>query len=241
MPTATTAAITKEDSSTTDERAEFIQQFDQPAQPVTQTAASVAPTAAPSEELAASKRLHPLPPAEVVIGVSAICLWLCFFLAGIVVETKSLRELVSAGLISSFWELVSVSFILMTCYTVTNLAILSSFAAVIGKFCRRALTYETGTFSGFTPAPTATIGTVMVFYSVAIARGFVIFLMMTGGLILLQTDAVTASTTEEYIKMAGTISILAFMAGYDAEIFKRALDRISAFSTERNEEKSKTS
>ena len=232
MPEPTTA-----NPPDTDERADFVQQFEQPS-PTTPSAKLASPTAPLSveistdKEISADKLLHPLRFVEVVFGVTTIFLWLCFLLAGIVVATRPYREMISENTAVSTWELVSAWGILLTCYTVTNIAILSCCAGVIGKFSRRSLAYETASLNGLTPAPIATFREVLVLYSVAIARGFVIYLMLTGGLILLTTSAVTSSTPEEYIKLAGTVSILAFMAGYDAEIFKRALDRISAFSSE---------
>lgn len=229
--TEATATMTTASSSAPDEHADFIQQFDQPHQNA-QTVDLASTASSPSAEIAPVKLLYPLRTSEVVIGVSTICLWLCFFLAGIVVGTKPYRELISNGGVDSILEMLGVWTILMTCYTVTNIAILSCLAAIIGKFSRRSLTYESAALHGLASAPVAKFGEVMVFYSVAIARGFVIYLMLTGGLILLTTSAVTESSPEEYIKLAGTVSILAFMAGYDAEVFKRALDRISTFSSE---------
>lgn len=228
MPEATT---TTANPVGTDDHTDFIRQFDQPVQ-VTHTAASAGPTVSPAVGTSVDKFLHPLRASEVVIGVSTIFLWVCFFLAGIVVETASIRELVSKRQMSSITEGVGAWFILLTSYTVTNFAILSCLAAIIGKFSRRSLSFETASLNGLAPAPTATFREVMVFYSVATARGFVIYLMLTGGLILLTTSAVTESSTEEYIKLASTLSIMAFMAGYDAEIFMRAIDRITTFSIE---------
>lgn len=180
----------------------------------------------------ADKFLHPLRASEVVIGVTTIFAWICLFLAGIVVETESVRELISSRGASTYMELLGAWFILLTSYTVTNYAFLACLAAVIGKFSRRSLAFESASNNGLTRATVAKFGEVMVLYSVAIARGFVIYLMLTGGLLLLSTSTVTKSSVEEYVKLASTISILAFMAGYDAEIFKRAIDRISTFSSE---------
>jgi hypothetical protein len=231
MPEPTTTV-----TPVTDEREAFVEQFDQPA---AATVATAPAAAAPAVEVATAaaipageKFLHPLRASEVVFGVTTIFLWLCFFLVGIVVETESLRTAVAENAIATTGEWVGVWIILLTCYTVTNIAILSCCAGVIGKFSRRSLSYETASLHGLKPAPIAAFREVLVLYAVAIARGFVIYLLLTGGLILLTTPVVTNSSPEEYIKIAGTVSILAFLAGYDAEIFKRALDRVSAFSSE---------
>lgn len=214
----------------TDERADFVQQFELPA-PVAPAAVLASPNTPPVETMA-EKLLHPLRSSEVVFGVTTIFLWMCFFLVGIVVETASLRAAVAENTFVTTGEMVGVWFILLTCYTVTNIGILACLSAVIGKFSRRSLSFETASLNGLKAAPIATFGEVLVLYSVAIARGFVIYLLMIGGLILLTTPVVTDSSPEEYIKIAGTVSILAFMAGYDAEVFKRAIDRVTAFSSE---------
>lgn len=219
------------DPPVTDDRAEFIRQFEQPLQP-TPSDVPASSTKPPVVEEFADKLLHPLRTSEVVCGVTSIFLWLIFFLAGVVVETRSQRELISENAVVSTWEMLSIWFILLTSYTVTNIAILACLAAVIGKFSRRSLSYETASIQRLPLAQIATVHDVAVLYSVAVARGFVVYLLLVGGLILMTTPVVTDSSPTEYIKMAGAISIMAFMAGYDTEIFKRVLDRISAFSSE---------
>ncbi|MEK6260344.1 MAG: hypothetical protein AABP62_17130, partial [Planctomycetota bacterium] len=83
------ATTTTANPAGTDEHTDFIQQFDQPVQ-ITQTTVSASPTISPAVETPADKEtstdkfLHPLRASEVVIGVSTIFLWICFFLAGIV-------------------------------------------------------------------------------------------------------------------------------------------------------------
>ncbi|MEK6263068.1 MAG: hypothetical protein AABP62_31190, partial [Planctomycetota bacterium] len=149
-----------------------------------------------------------------------------------VVETASIREVVTGRHTASMMEGLGAWLILLTSYTVTNFAILSCLAAIIGKFSRRSLSFETASLDGLAPALTPTFREVMVFYSVATTRGFVIYLMLTGGLILLSTTTVTESSPSEYIKLASTISIMAFMAGYDSKVFKQSLDRIATFSVE---------
>lgn len=228
MPEPTTTV-----TPVTDEREAFVQQFDQtaPTTPPTPVPPTVSATPV-TTEVPAEKRLHPLRTSEVVFGIASILCWLCFFLAGTVVATQPYRQMIADTTAAPALGLLGAWSIVLTCYTVTNIAFLSCFAAVIGKFCRRSLSYETATINGLTPAPVASFREVLVFYSVAVARGFVIYLMLAAGLIMLTTDAVTNAKQEDYIRLAGTVSVIAFLAGYDAEIFKRALDRIASFSTD---------
>lgn len=228
MPEPTTTV-----TPVTDEREAFAQQFDQPTSATAPAAVTPAAPATPATaDSLTEKRLHPLRTSEVVFGIASILGWLCFFLAGTVVATAPYRAMIADTSAASAAGLFGAWTVVLTCYTVTNIAFLSCFAAVIGKFSRRSLSYETATIHGLTPAPIASFREVLVFYAVAIARGFVIYLMLAAGLIMLTTDAVTNAKQEEYIRLAGTVSVIAFLAGYDAEIFKRALDRIASLSTD---------
>ncbi len=229
--TASEATATTANPQDLDKHSEFVQQFDRPTE-TTRAVVTAGQGAGQVEPDRMEKFLHPLQTMEVVIGVSTIFFWNCFFLAGIVVETASVRATVTERLASSVVEELMAWLTLLTSYTVTNFAILACLAAMIGKFSRRALSFETATLEGLSPAPAATLREVWVFYSVATARGFVIYLALTGGLILLSTSTVTESSIDEYIKLASTISIMAFMAGYDSEVFKRAIDRFAKFSPE---------
>jgi hypothetical protein len=216
----------------------FHRGFDQPAPSTLPSTASAPPAvsadapAVAAALVSADKFLHPLRASEVVIGLATIFLWICLFLAGCIIETAPTRNLVSSGGASTLWELVGAWFILLTSYTVTNVAFLACLSAVIGKFAKRSLSFEAASLNGLPRTTIASFGEVMVLYSMSIARGFVIYLTLTGGLILLSTSTVTDSSMDEYVKLASTVSILAFMAGYDAEIFKRAIDRVASFSSD---------
>jgi|GEM_PF-1893895 len=176
------------------------------------------------------KMLHPLLATEVVFGMLAIVFWLCFFTAGAFVGTEPYRKALMTPGAATMAVHLKAWFIVLTCYTFTNTAILSCAAGVIGKFCRRSLAYEVATLHHYPRASEPTIREVLVMYSVAIARGWVIYLMLAAGLLILTSDKMANPEQGDYIRLAGTVSVIGFLAGYDADVFKRALDRVAMFS-----------
>lgn len=204
-----------------------------PAQPpMAAPAAGPILASAPSGQSSADppKMLHPLLSTEVVFGMLAIVFWLCFFTAGAFVGTEPYRKALMTPGAATVAVHLKAWFIVLTCYTFTNTAILSCAAGVIGKFCRRSLAYEVATLHGYPRTSEPTIREVLVMYSVAIARGWVIYLMLAAGLLILTSDKMANPEQGDYIRLAGTVSVIGFLAGYDADVFKRALDRVAMFS-----------
>ena len=76
------------------------------------------------------------------------------------------------------------------------------------------------------PSQTPQLRDVLACYAAAAMRGFVIYLMFIAGLLLVTTEAITTPDQGQYVRLAGTISVLSFVAGYDSVMFRRALDRI---------------
>ena len=59
-----------------------------------------------------------------------------------------------------------------------------------------------------------------------------ISLLLAAGLIILTTDAIANPKQGDDIRLAGTVSVVGFLAGYDSDLVKRPLDRVAAFSVE---------
>ncbi len=176
------------------------------------------------------KLLHPLLASEVIFGLVCIGLWLALFTAGTFVATEEFRSAIGKPGATPFGKQVLAWFVVLTCYTFSNAALLSCLASVIGKFSRRSLAYEVASIQQLPSAPEPRLREVLVMYSVAIARGWVIFLMLGAGLLILTTDAIANPKQGDYIRLAGTISVIGFLAGYDADLFKRLLDRVAMLS-----------
>ena len=133
-----------------------------------------------------------------------------------------------------FWTYCGAWTVVLTSFTIPNLAFLSCLAAIGGEFCRRAkineielekriLAYDESRES---LTYTALVGS----YTAAGMRGFVVYLLVIGGLFLIDTDALVAGSAthiqSQYIRMAGMLSVFAFITGYDTAFFRRSLERI---------------
>ena len=164
---------------------------------------------------------------EVVLGVAAVVGWLLFFAGGTIVSTAELRAMVEKGTFQSPLQAVWAWWGVVTCYTITNAAFLASLAAVAGQFSNRSRESElrsAGTKALLPPH----IRDVMACYSAAAMRGFVIYLLVISGLLLVTTEAIASPDQNQYVRLAATISVISFIAGYDSQVFKQALDRIVA-------------
>ena len=49
---------------------------------------------------------------------------------------------------------------------------------------------------------------------------------MLAGLLVMATEALTSPTQGHYVRLASTISVVSFYAGYDPQMFAVILDRI---------------
>lgn len=196
------------------------------------TATGTSPTPAVPLDNASepTKVLHPLLATEVVFGLICIGLWLTLFTAGTFVSTEKFRQMIGNPNDTPVGRLAFAWFVVLTCYTFSNAALLSCLSSVIGKFSRRSLAYEVASLQQLPSAPEPRLREVLVMYSVAIARGWVIFLMLGAGLLILTTDAIANPKQGDYIRLAGTISVIGFLAGYDADLFKKLLDRVAMLS-----------
>lgn len=184
---------------------------------------------------------YPVTTAEIAFGVIAVAAWLLFFISGTVIGTADTREFLDSGDAESALEALGALLKILACYTITNVAFLAGLAAVAGEFSFRSrLSSLAATWTSHADAPQ--LRDVLACYSAAAMRGFVIYLMFIAGLLLVTTEAITSPDQGQYVRLAGTISVLSFVAGYDAEMFRRALDRVvSLMSQTQHPERPKAS
>jgi hypothetical protein len=169
---------------------------------------------------------YPVTTAEIAFGVISVVAWLLLFVAGTVVGTADFRTALGAGRLASASEVITAILTVLTCYTITNVAFLAVLAAVAGEFSARSrvssLTISIRRDDDATPH----LRDVLACYSAAGMRGFVIYLLFIAGLLLVTTDAVANADQGQYVRLAGLLSVVSFAAGYDAELFRRAIDRV---------------
>lgn len=184
-------------------------------------AAAVKPAPVVTSGLAEPQRT-PMRPAEVAFGLVAMLLWLMFFTLGTTVSTAPHRAALENSPDLATW-LSSIA-VIFTCYTVTNIALLALLAAVTGEFSQRSRSTEFLTARH--SSHVLPFRDVWAYYASASMRGFVVYLLGVSGLLLITTDAIANAKQDQYVRLAGTISVVAFIAGYDVQVFKRVLERI---------------
>ena len=119
---------------------------------------------------------------------------------------------------------IQYSLIVLTSYTVTNVAILCVLSSMLGGLYSGSTRGEDGENSG------AVITIRLLPYLI---QGFVIFLLLISGLFLLGEEPFANLTQNRYIRMAGTASLLSFAAGYKPRIFYKWLERFDEVTAQR--------
>ena len=158
---------------------------------------------------------------EFLVSVVLVLSWIGCFAAGIVVNTQPYRAMlgeptaIDASLAAGAW------FIVVMCYTITNTAFLSCLAAVIGALAARSLA------RGRHKAPLRASFDALMY-------GFFVYLVVISGLLLFTTEAITNPGQAQYVRLAGVISVVAFLTGYDPTLFRRLIDYVRTQSIDRS-------
>lgn len=101
----------------------------------------------------------------------------------------------------------------MLTYTITNVALLCCLSGVIGAATRRvtARASELRKFDEKPPVTTLFSG---------VTRGFSVYLLLLAGVYAATPNPFSSPTPEQYVRMAGTISLLAFTVNYEPDLFQ---------------------
>lgn len=164
---------------------------------------------------------------ELGLGAAALMTWFSLFAGGILVNTEPARTALTAA--STFAERVSQLPIILCCWTVTNVGCLACLAAVLGAVGRRTHFTSGNTINHFDQSTTLRLRVAAIYYASAIMRGFGVYALVLGGLLVLATDTLVTPTQEEYLRLASTTSVISFYAGYDPEMFAGILERAQGF------------
>lgn len=154
------------------------------------------------------------------IGASAVALALGLILlsAGLSVAAQDSINAIQNHTVAGAWSLVGSFFVIATCHTVTNTALLCCVSAFLGVLGYRVIGERSGVAEGFADRRDA--------YVAAATRGFYIFLIIQSGSIILSNQAFTNLTLEKYIRLAGLSSLLSFTVGYNPDLFRQLMDRV---------------
>lgn len=150
-----------------------------------------------------------------LLGATGLVLWILLFTVGALVASEPYRKKLG-GEAPLPWSMVIVySLVVLASYTVTNVAILCCISSVLGGLYR-------GSTKGGDGYMETTIGIRVLPYLI---QGLVIFLLLVSGLFLLGEEPFNNLGPNKYIRLAGTSSLLSFLAGYKPRIFYRWLER----------------
>lgn len=171
--------------------------------------------------------------ADYVIGSCSLIAWISLFGAGLLMSSRPYRD----HLAQSFdWG----SFLMAAClYTYTNVAVLTCLSGVIGGVSSR-LTFQPHQTSADnqveTAGPIDPLVSISMAYRVespvaSMCRSFLIYLLYIAGLAMGipgGTDALSNTSGDQYLRMAGLLSLLGFAVGYDPTLFRSILANIPA-------------
>ena len=154
-----------------------------------------------------------LPVREVVGGLLAVLTWGLLFLAGIVVDSTPYRA--SAAAAKHFEPSLLVTwFVAFTCYTVTNALLLACLASLIGEVGAR-----------FRPPESVLVPQGEHPYLAALTRGFFIYLVAISGIVITMDSPLASPSPQQYVRLAGVISLVSFAVAYNPELFSALLTR----------------
>lgn len=167
--------------------------------------------------------------------VASICLaglWLVVFSLGFAVPAAPHLVALDTAHEASLSILAAVGNVLLViiCSTSTNPGILACIAALLGGLARWIHV------DGSSPNAADGNGPLMRVFVAPMLRGFFMYLALLAGLLLLTTQAITNATQDQYVQLAGTVSVFAFMIGYDPNVFRKLMGKVNGWAVQREQE-----
>lgn len=179
-----------------------------------------------------------------VIGFAGMLFWIACFSAGLLINSEPYRMALRNEEISAHNLLLAALL-----YTPTNVALLSMLAGLIGGCA--SLMYDHGDLQeqirkAETEGKTYQAKRLMTRVSdlsespfSSMIRGFLVYLAIIPGILLAISDPFGEGKTspDQYIRLAGLFSVIAFVMGYDPARFEDLIETLSSFSRKGAEEK----
>jgi len=166
---------------------------------------------------------------RVLISGAALLGWLLCFSSGLLIDSEKYRRFLAPELYAAQQKPVetvkiptavfdgssaTAFFKAMFCFTPTNLLFLTLFAGLLGG-CSSNVVAE-----GLGDMPSKEVDARRLMYLEenpwsAMMRSFIVYLCVIAGLYFIIDDPFKSPTPAQYMRLAGTLSILAFVVGYD--------------------------
>ncbi|MCI0513090.1 hypothetical protein L0128_07765 [candidate division KSB1 bacterium] len=150
-----------------------------------------------------------------ILGTVSIISWLLLFVPGLLIASKPYRDAIEAGVFS----FSNFGMVLVT-YTITNVALLCCLASIVGAATRVLVSIKEGENGGGLPkARQGNTETIVAIFA-GLLRGFLIYLFFLAGVYLSTNTPFSATTPEQYARMAGTVSVMSFLVNYEPTFLK---------------------
>lgn len=161
-----------------------------------------------------------LQPFGVALATLAVLAWVAVFSVGLLIDSAPFRARV--GVLNGAAVSLLGDFLIATVtYTVTNIALLGCLAGLIGAIGRTAGLEIQGDGEKLTDKTHP-------FLSGAL-RGFVVYLTVLSGILILFENPFKDPTADQYVRLAGLVSIISFVVSYDPRMFGFFLTKVGTF------------
>ena len=152
------------------------------------------------------------------VGCFALLAWVLFLAGGLLISTERHRSLIGSAVPVPLLDEIKTWWVVVTCFTVTNVAFLCCLSSLLGGIYRAATRVRSDDES------------VSVRYLPYLIQGFAMYLLLISGLLLVGEEPFSAPSQSKYIRLAGSASILSFLGGYKPRLFIEILERFERFT-----------
>ncbi|MBI1852303.1 MAG: hypothetical protein HYR85_18325 [Planctomycetes bacterium] len=144
--------------------------------------------------------------------------WLAVFLAGLLVNSRPYRESITGGMPGATVLTMGATWVMaFGTYTVTNAAVLTLLAGLAG-----GLAYRYSSIASAQNAVTATPEPENTLPG-AVLRAFFVYIAGLAGVFVMVKDPFGDTSPDQYGRVAGLFSVLAFVLGYDPSGFTKVM------------------
>jgi hypothetical protein len=174
----------------------------------------------------AAEPIQPRPSLRIVpsasdagLSVLSVAGWVFVFTAGVTMSSLPYRNLLENG--KSATEIGMALLAVLLTFTPPNVAILCCVSGVIGEQTRRLSRRRESNLSRVDTAPRGPIAS-------ALLRGFCVFIAILAGVLVLSGSQIITPSQDQYVRLAGTGSLLAFLAGFRPRLVAQLLKRVAS-------------
>jgi hypothetical protein len=163
---------------------------------------------------------------KALIGSIAFVAWLLVFCVGLFVDAVPFVEKLKTELAPDVFIAAMIAF------TPTNMALLTCLASLVGG-CASNLVYAKSTKNNIPPTlPEETVFFLTENPAASMLRGFAVYLAFLAGIYITSNQPFDPNTADrlaranQYARIAGTVSLIAFVVGYDPTLFRRFISML---------------